>query len=100
MGAPVLGDSPSGLGEEGSASIVSLQQRFTMNHSSCVSAHFLEKAEVKSQQMPVVPITQTATELPGFWWVTRALQKGPLGEYARRSSSAGHSQAQRGTASE
>lgn len=49
MGAAIPSHCPSGLGEEDSASIVSLQQRFTMNHLSCVSAHFLEKAEVESQ---------------------------------------------------
>lgn len=43
-----------------------------MNHLSCVSAHFLEKAEVESQQM-----TQTVTQLPELWWMTRALREGP-----------------------
>lgn len=80
MGAPRPSQSPSDLGEEDSASMVSLQQRFTMNHLNCVSAHFLEKAEVESQQMLASAHYPDMTSTAWFWWMIRALQKGPLGQ--------------------
>lgn len=44
--------APQARGKRTRPRIVSPQRRFTLNHSSWVSAHFLEKAEVESRQMP------------------------------------------------
>lgn len=49
---PYPGIAPQAPGKRTQPSLVSLQQPFTMNHSSWGSAHFLEKGEAESPQMP------------------------------------------------